>query len=538
LLLALFLPLKVIILLGAPAIPGYFPSALQSFNREYLVTSLAVLAAGFYILYLFAERSIVYSSERGAKHLLKKSRKITLFQNQDEIAVRAYQRYARSLAGAIFVGLALIVTGVFYPSLVLFIIAYVLAIFLALSLGHAFSQRVRSEMGQNLNAYGAIVGAIGFLLAFVFMVQDYLVAPPPSVIKAIVGLLLVRQLLNRLVGAVTDLNALYARHLQINALFFHRIPLLAELPLREREFWPLLESPRRNEWMNDVLREITASEAGEIECAWHQTGIADVVAFHVTCKGQLRADQYLVKLFNSNRKALAQHEASLLAGCMPGDLPALQFLGADSVGQYQCNVFKWASGKKVLRGQVRRKRLDALMRLMAIEPDERLVEQYTRSRSMLAQRLTHTMLDRLGLVAGDAETLEQVERLKGCLDYLRARLDALPVQIHNPDLKLDTILTAEGGDPIVIHWGRWTVEPLGAGWPVRGKELMLLENSMVSAQERRPALLDVAVRDLKIGALMFAFEQFYNRQHYVNALELLPSVFECTEHSDVDSGLE
>jgi hypothetical protein len=540
LLLAFFLPLKVIILLGSPGIPRYFPSSWQSLDRNYLVISLAASAAGFYLLYLLAERLIIYGSELGARHLLENSKKITLFQNQDELALRAYQRYARSLAGTVFVGLALIATGALYPSLVLAVIGYVLFIFLLLLLSCTFSQRIRSRLNQNINGFGAIVGAVGFLLAFIFMVLDFMEAPAPGVIEAVISLLLVRQLMNRLVGLSVDLNALYTQRLQINALFFHGHPLVAELPQRERVFWPLLESPRREEWVRNVLNEVAACDPGRFECNWHQTGCADVVAFEVTARdySELPLGQYLIKLYNNNRKSLAEHEASLLAGGVPGDFPALQFLGADSVGSYHCNVFKWMGGQKLLPRQIWRKRLDMLNRLIAFEPEKHIVAQYIRSRPMLAQRLSKTMLDRLRLVAGNSQSQEQVEVLKRNFGNLQARLDALPVQIVNPDMNSDTLLITEDEELIMTHWGRWSIEPIGAGWPVQEKELAMLDETLISARKHRPALIDVTVTDVHLAALIFAIENFYNRQQYVNALELLPLVLSCIGNGDVDPGME
>ena len=45
-LLAFFLPLKVIILLGSSRIPRYFPESWKSFDHDQLVITLAVAAAG------------------------------------------------------------------------------------------------------------------------------------------------------------------------------------------------------------------------------------------------------------------------------------------------------------------------------------------------------------------------------------------------------------------------------------------------------------------------------------------------------------
>lgn len=535
-LLAFFLPMKVIILLGSSRIPRYFPSSWQSIDRDNLIIYLAIASAGFYLLYLLAERSIVFFSERGANRLLEKSKKIALFQNQREITVRAYQRYTRSLAGAVFVGLALIAINILYPALLLFILGYVFCSFILLLLGNTYSSRIKKSIDKNLNGIGSVISAIGFLLAFAFMVFDFLAASAPGVIEAVIGLLLVRQLMQRLTSLVLDQSILYDQRLQVNALFFHGHPLMTELHQHELAFWSILETHQRDEWLRDILREVVGCDPGQLDSTWHQTGIADVVAFKVTIKdhsGQ-PLGQYLIKLFNTNRKDLAQNEASLLSELEMEALPTLRFIGADTVGNYQCNIFQWTGGQKVSPQQNRLKRLDILERLIAFEPKKHLVEQYTRSRSMLAQWLSDTMIDHLRLVAGISQLREDVEAFKENLENLRTRLGALPLQIFNPDISPDTLFITEKDKLIITHWGRWRIEPIGAGWPVQEKELALLEKVLFSARKHRPSLIDVAVSDMRLAALTFAFKQFYSRQQYVSALELLPSVLKNIEHVDAN----
>jgi hypothetical protein len=540
LLLTFFLPLKVIILLGSPGIPQYFPASWQSLDRDYLVISLAASAVGFYLMYLFAERLTSFCSAQGARRLIVKSKKITLFHNQDELALWAYQRYTHSLAGAVFVSLALIATGALYPPLVLVVIYYMLTVFLLLLMGFTYSQSIRSIINQNTKSFGSIIGAIGFLLAFMYMVLDFLKAPTPGVTEAVISLLLVRQLMNRVVGSLTDLSVLHDQRLQINALFFHGKPLVPGLSQREQKFWPLLESPRRDEWISDVLRDIAELDPRRLDCAWHQTGVADVVAFEVTASNYqgLSTRRYLVKLFNNNRKALARHEASLLAECATECLPALQLLGVDSVRGYPCSIFRWEGGQIISAHQIKSMRLNMLNRLIAYEPAGQLVEQFGRSRPMLAQRLDDSMVDRLRLIVGNSKTLEEFEGFKRHLDNLQARLEALPVQIVNPDITHDTLLITENNKLILTHWGKWSIEPIGAGWPVQEKDLGKLDEALISARKYRPALADVSVKDVRMAALMFAFEQFYNKQKYTEALGLLPSMISCIERSDINTDIE
>ena len=128
-LLAFFLPLKVIILLGSSRIPRYFPESWKSFDHDQLVITLAVAAAGFYLLALLSERILAMLATKGAQRLLDKSRKITMFRNQKTITKNAYLKYSSGLAGLVFSILAFIFLGVLYPNLAIVTFSYILLTF-------------------------------------------------------------------------------------------------------------------------------------------------------------------------------------------------------------------------------------------------------------------------------------------------------------------------------------------------------------------------------------------------------------------------
>ena len=64
------------------------------------------------------------------------------------------------------------------------------------------------------------VGAIGFMVMFGYMVSDFMMAPPPGVIQAVIGLLLVRQIFSRLVVFTVNAKLLYDKKLVVKDLFY------------------------------------------------------------------------------------------------------------------------------------------------------------------------------------------------------------------------------------------------------------------------------------------------------------------------------
>jgi len=114
-LLAALLPLKVIILLGSERIPSYFPPLLQDHGKTALIVGLGGAALAFFAIHLLAEWLIARLAAFGARSLIVHSRKLTLFENQEQLLSKAYQRFAAAIAGGVFIALAALALAWVYP---------------------------------------------------------------------------------------------------------------------------------------------------------------------------------------------------------------------------------------------------------------------------------------------------------------------------------------------------------------------------------------------------------------------------------------
>jgi len=540
LLLAFFLPLKVVILLGSPGIPSYFPAAWQALERSPLVIFLSLGAVVFYLLYLIADKVIVFYAEKGAMELLMRSQKVNLFKNQNEIAIRAYHRYSRSLSALVFTGFALVFIGLLYPYLLIVVLGYGSIIYVLFSLAIELSNGFHIKLSGNISGLMRMLGGVGFLVAFIFMVVDFLIDPPSGVIVAIICLLLVRQLMLKVAGLIVDIAASYAQRLQINALFFHGHKFVSNKPQDSHDFWSLLDAPYKDEWVRGVLGEIADVPSGRIDCVWLQTGIANVLVFEVTFCDSSNSESYLVKVFNYKHMAVASHEASLLAECKLGAFPSPRFLGAVQVRKYHCHLFDWAEPKKNPLSECGIKGREVALWLLTYEPSKAQIDCCAHSKPLLGQRLSKVMIERLRLVVSSANQLERLDVFEQKLNQIRSRLESLPVQIINPDMHRDILKCSENGNVSLVHWGAWSIEPVGAGWPMPGKsvtekELARLLEALELAKKSRKDLVLVSGADVKLAALMFSFEYLFIRQQYVKALALLPTIIECFDADGEDS---
>lgn len=533
-LLASFLPLKVVILLGSEGMPRYFPASFSQIDRDTLIASLSVATVGFFILVLLSERLIDMTTARSTRHLLAKSHKIVLFENQDEIAANAYQRYSRALAGGVFVFLALLGLIPFYPTMVGVMVGYGVLAVLITYLLHKIKPAFREGLEVNLNSVLKLIGGIGFFAAFGYLVADFIFWNPPSFIVAIVSLLASRQISQRATGAIGDLSTLQKQRLKLDALFFHGKALLPEKLRADKTMWPLLAPEKREEWVRPVLKELLGKSPRGLKIRWHQLGMPNVAGLEVCTEDEC----YLIKLFETNRSSLALHEATLMMESLQG-FPSLPWVGSTRLGNHHCLVYSLPTGKSPKQRQVKKLRGHLKTQLLAVTPPKTLVQRFQRSRPMLWQRLDGIAWDRLQVAVNIPEQRGQVRVLLAQLSALQQELQALPIAVVIPKIQPEAVWLTEEGEVLYIEWGRWSLEPVGAGWFENLQMLPFLESRLAEAVQQRPSLAKVIPPQVELAALTFAMEQECNRQNFVQALELLAPLLErlqlCREqHPETD----
>ncbi|MEX5452450.1 hypothetical protein, partial [Stutzerimonas stutzeri] len=150
---------------------------------------------------------------------------------------------------------------------------------------------------------------------------------------------------------------------------------------------------------------------------------------------------------------------------------------------------------------------------------------------MLWQRLGTEQLERLRIAVITADQQHDLAALLARLPMLHQLLEALPLAVLNPEMGQDAfwVSDAEGeqkGKAILLNWGRWSLEPVGAGWPEAEKLLNSLGDALRAGALRRMELEAVKVEQAELAALAFALERECSRQHYNQALDLIPRILE------------
>lgn len=522
-LLAALLPLKVIILLGSERIPSYFPDLLQVYGKTVLIIGLGGAALVFFAIHLLAEWSISRLAAFGARELIANSRKLALFESQELMLTKAYQRFAEALAGGVFFGLAGLALAWVYPLQAIAVGSYTIIVWGVLliiqRLGHVWREQ---QVGEFIRLVGVLAN-VGFFVVFSAIVFDVLTGTKVSVFWAIVTLLLVRQLFRRLTSLVGDIANLYSQRLQLNALLFHGHLYAGRVTSENASgLWALADPETYTDWLVPLIERISGPLKVPVEVRWVQSGIPDLLMgiIHIRKESE---HYYLVKLYGENRNSLARHEASLFGNVGEASTPLPRIRLVEQVVSFTCHLFDWSLVDKVGLREAKVAAMKVTEGLFNSRPSASLVAIYARSRPMLWQRLHDTPLERLRFFACDSETFS-LQRFSKLLNAIKSRLEAMPLAIVAPDLPQDALWIDRHGVVSASQWVFWTLEPVGAGWPTNEQYLPLLPATFEQAQRLRADLKAITVKHAELAALMFAFDKACQRQAYRTAIELIEPI--------------
>ncbi|WKD51457.1 hypothetical protein [Microbulbifer spongiae] len=527
-LLASFLPLKVVILLGSERMPSYLPEWLAAYGREPLIIGLSITTIGFFLIHMLSERLIVVVTTQGARRILAKNYKMVLFENQEEIAANAYLRLSDALASVVFSGFALLGIFILYKDMALLVIAYfIVAILMFLSVVRS-NLFLREYLEGKFQKIITFASGIGFFCVFFYLVADFIFFEPPSVFVAIVSLLLSRQLLNRVAAFIRDVNALNILRVKIDALFFHNKVLLSNQSKKRKSIWPLFGPDIRKSWVNTIFKEIVQGWYGIDQIRWHPSSVNNLGLLRVS--GEKKSENYLIKLYDRNRKSLALHELDLLRD-PPDGLLAPQLIGVTTLDDFPCQVYKFQEefllcSLKDARAAV----AEIKKQLLTVEPPKILIQRYQRSKAHIWQRLCEQKIWQLNIATCTAEQEQQVAKLMKQWPNLKKYLAVLPLAFVNPNMQAQNIMTIpESNTFLLINWSRWSLEPIGVGFEIDRIGLDQLERSLLAASVIRPSLSDVDLKAVELSALVAVLEQHCIRQQFLEGLKIVCRILNCLE---------
>ena len=527
LLLAFFLPLKVIILLGSEKTPNYFPTAMHTLKKDHLIFILSGAAALCYALYLACEILIAVLCRQGTKTLISKSSKLSLFENQDKVATQIFARFNRAIAGAVFSTVCSATLLYIYPKLMAAITSYVIVCACVCVTAHNKSPSIRAQLNNNYSPILNALSATGFLISFYYLVSDYLTSPHDKIFTAVISVLIMRQGLQRVSTMIIDIIGLRLQHRQANALFYHSQPLI-ESPRHSNGLDELQDSEGQTEWISGLLRLLNVDEPPCFEFHWHQTGIADLLAFRVSTLDIHEPKEYLVKIFGTNISNVADQEKSLLD--LQGGLPSLEWLGQYSYKGSKCHIFKLDGHRHPAHREIGAGVVSISEQLIMCEPSSELLARYSRTRPSLEQRFDIDTIKPLRMACTDAYSRDRVNRFIELIPSITSKIAALPKQIVSLDITNHSLLISRHSDHCISQWGNWRIEAIGSNWPIA--EIAKLKETLSTIQSERLSFADLEMDDVILTARVYTLEKYIQRKDFSSALKLLDELFNSQDSTE------
>ncbi|QTF91292.1 hypothetical protein [Halomonas sp. BM-2019] len=529
---AFFLPLKVIILIGSTGVPRYFPSSWESYEKDTLVLALSFSAVIFFLIHFFSDKLLSSTAEGGAAGVVEQTRKLPLFSNQDDLASSAYRRLAAGLATSVMALALGLLFGLVYPSLLLAIVVYFMIATIPIGILGAVGDKWQIFIIDNQKEIVGFFFGAGFLYVFSFMVADFLIGGGPGFMVAIISLLLSRQFLNRAQKSVRDAIWLSGKKYHINAIFFSKHKLdKTKLERRDKVFTSFFHLPDRPDLLLDILRECNPEgqhDECEITCRWHQGGQKGILLFYVDVVNHSSViESYLLKVFDVALDNQAAHELELLTSSLASRLPSLSLAGASQREGCSLHLFFCANrdvvdSKGFAKGESR-----FYAACWGVKPSKKVVSRYLRSHPLIHQRLQPYMIERLFRVLKNSERGAVPGILSDHLEEIVECLASLPVVFVNPDIKREMVCSSANDKIEIAHWGRWSLEPAGSGFPIRKGWHGNIKSAFESACEHRkdftPALLPL----VRLSAYCSLFEKYYHQQRFADAADLIPKMVSC-----------
>jgi hypothetical protein len=496
-LLSLLLPIKVILLAASSGVPRYF-SFIEPAQKSGWLIALAGGCFAFYALTLLLDGVTRRWSEGASADVLEGANEMAIQSDQHERVQLAYSGFCGAAASALLIligGGALLAMN---PLLFGVLMALILAQFVVTS-GIVRGDDAGAAMGpvkrwitEQSATYLSILGTIDTLFGFLVIVLTFVFGQGMNVLIAILSFLLVR----RVVGAVRDLagNAvrLFGRREQIDALVFPD----AKRAINERAFLRDLRGTfswqGRQELAQSAVQE-ALGPVGGVEATWVDPPgrFLHTVRIRVDAppEGAPSRRFLQMQIYRSARRMYLENECFLFRHVDPAALHAPARLGRWTADPFEYQLLDYGQGRPMTGGEWKAHRDTLIAATLVCEPPEPLVRAYQRSHRLMPERLLDDRLpDRLDVAVDTRSEQEWLEAFRaGVRQELAQALRALPLTLDTRDLAPAACGMTPDDRPLAMIWGRWSLEPFGAGRLVQ-QEKIDPAAWLPTLAERRPAL--------------------------------------------------
>ena len=529
---ASYLPVKVLILLGGTGVPKYFPSNFKQFDHTELVIGLCAATVGFYLIHIVAEKILDRINSGGGNIILESTKKMQLFERQPMIAQKGFERYSKVLAEVFFLVIAVSVLLWLYPETILIVTVYILFV---VSISRFFFDSnvlASNDEDGNLKTLVGVISHVGLLIVFVFMIYKALNAEGPSILVMFLTFLFIRRSQASINQLIVNTSGLLREQSEINALFFEEHRLVRKKQSHEDLFWSLAERDQVKKWAGTIIEGFTGEATAIIKYCWIQLNVNNVLTYRVLASNESGVEKkYLIKLFGKKQTLAAQHEAEIML--KTENLPSQKLLVADEIQGFHCLLYAWEDGRTPADDDERKCWIVFNQALIKVDLAKPFLEKYLRSHPILPQRLDVFFWEHVECVLGSItkNASSSVMPLLAIRKEINKRLNSLPLVIVNLDLSRRKLLKTQQG-VIALSWGQWALEPIGAGWRIEEEVFNVLYEVSQKTDRLSNGYASLNVSNIRLASYMQLFESLVTTQKFYQALKLIPAIIENVEQED------
>ena len=473
-LIVFIVPIKILILVGGDSIPGYLSRVPLTATKIEWISFFTLLVVGAYVLGILLQRLLKSSSRLYVANFVEANRKGSW--SDEKFIEEVYSRFVQARSKGFLAILMLAIIVYLYADLAGFVASItllgVLILLAACSFSNGFAENLRDDTAK----YTRVAYAPIFLLAFCYIVVDYLIdLDPPSLISAIISLILIRQLLAIVTQKVMDVIWFRKKEFKIQKLFFRGYEIAEKRKNKTADVWSFLANGGISDFSHDIASALGFRDFRVVECRWVE---CEVPLFHLVevklSSGNVdTVDTLLLKVYEKQKSRFADRDEMLYpvlrdAGLLPEILGCITLNGFFVHAFILSNDCKFSNKESELRL--------ILLKLFSLRLEEGFVEEYVGEHPTLWDRINSNLLDRMRLVANSSDNIAITEFID-CLPELFVELQSLPLSLVTSLKTLEASIISDQNKPMLVTLGNWSIEPLGVGISVNQTVLASLTES-------------------------------------------------------------
>lgn len=527
-LLAFFLPLKVIILLGTDGIPRYLRFFINDSNREMMIALLAVATVLFYLLAILSEYLMQRAGEAASAKIMASSRKTSLFDRQGSFAETVFNRVVQTWGAILMLLLGGLAAFLLEPRVFLVLVGLMVAEYLGFHYWWNYSRRpghlhARIRFQEKYSGVVKVIFAVNFFVVFGILVYLFLFDETLNFIIGILLLLLTRKVFQLVGPLVASGVFLEMNRAKIQALYYTHARLEEQGNYIEQGFYQLLMPENRGALFDSLLCQVFSdSERENLHFEWADCGLNNVAAF----KGMFPVDGekhecYWLKCYAPNRQnyfhqeKLIAENASQFDGLVPELLYCSEYKGV------YLSLFRTEGGVPVPKKGFRRLVENVRMQMWLARPSSRLLNSFKRSVQPLEGRLTDSRISMLYLACDGEQDVSVVRKLSEYWPLLCSTLEDVPFCIINKQLSPNNLFLDHNHRFFLLNWARVSFDHIGSDIPFKLEKRKKYDfvGLVKAIQSNRSGADSLTPEMLELSACLAAMERDLSRQLYGAALE-------------------